>query len=125
MLQCRTGKRSPAATFRIAADMVKERLITKEQAVQRITPEDIERLFYPVIDPTISKNELKSKQIATGINAVPGAATGEVVFNAADAEALAAKGTAASSARQETSTASGRGPHSAEGNLTQPCRKAA
>src|SRR5439155_19590344 len=48
MLQCRTGKRSPAATFTIAVDMVKEKLITKGQAVSRIAPEDIERLFYPV-----------------------------------------------------------------------------
>src|SRR5581483_11957758 len=53
MLQCRTGKRSPMATFHIAVDMVKEKLITKEQAVARIQPEDIERLFYPVIDPQI------------------------------------------------------------------------
>jgi len=119
MLQCRTGKRSPAATFRIAADMVKERLITKEQAIQRITPEDIERLFYPVIDPKISKNELKSKQIATGINAVPGAATGEVVFNAADAEALAAKGTAVILVRKETSPEDVGGMHAAQGILTQ------
>src|SRR5476649_349579 len=51
MLQCRTGKRSPAATFVMAADMVKEKLITKEEAINRIAAEDIERLFYPVIDP--------------------------------------------------------------------------
>jgi len=88
MLQCRTGKRSPAATFHIAAEMVKQRLITKEQAISRIAPEDIERLFYPVIDAKVSKNELAQKKLTTGINAVPGAASGEVVFNAADAEAL-------------------------------------
>ena len=50
MLQCRTGKRLPAATFRIAVDMVKERLITKDEAIGRISPEQIERLFYPVIE---------------------------------------------------------------------------
>ena len=52
MLQTRTGKRTPAATFRIAMDMANEKLITKEEAMLRIKPEDIERLFYPVIDFT-------------------------------------------------------------------------
>ena len=118
MLQCRTGKRSPAATFRIAADMVKERLITKEEAVARIQPEDIERLFYPVIDPKVGKADLQSKQIAAGINAVPGAASGEVVFNAADAEELAAKGHAVILVRKETSPEDVGGMHAAQGILT-------
>jgi pyruvate,orthophosphate dikinase len=118
MLQCRTGKRSPAATFVIAADMVEEKLITKEEAVNRITAEDIERLFYPVIDPKFDKNELNKRKIATGINAVPGAASGEVVFNAADAEALAAKGTPVILVRKETSPEDVGGMHAAQGILT-------
>ena len=118
MLQCRTGKRSPAATFRIAAEMVREKLITREEAVMRIAPEDIERLFYPVIDPKISKTELLGKKITEGINAVPGAASGEVVFNAADAEALAAKGTPVILVRKETSPEDVGGMHAAQGILT-------
>ncbi|HYG76645.1 MAG TPA: pyruvate, phosphate dikinase [Planctomycetota bacterium] len=119
MLQCRTGKRSPAATFTIAADMVKEKLITKEQAVARIMPEDIERLFYPVIDQKIKKADLEKAKLTTGINAVPGAAGGEVVFNAADAEELAKKGTPVILVRKETSPEDVGGMHAAQGILTQ------
>jgi pyruvate,orthophosphate dikinase len=118
MLQCRTGKRSPAATFRIAVDMVKERLITKEQAIGRVNSDDIERLFYPVIDPSIDKKELASKKIASGINAVPGAACGEVVFTAHEAEALAAKGKKVILVRKETSPEDVGGMHAAAGILT-------
>ncbi|MGI5864399.1 MAG: pyruvate, phosphate dikinase, partial [Myxococcales bacterium] len=118
MLQCRAGKRSPRATFVIAADMVKERLITKEEAIQRITPEDIERLFYPIIDPKVEKKELAAKKIAEGINAVPGAAAGEVVFTASEAEALAAKGRKVILVRKETSPEDVGGMHAAQGILT-------
>src|SRR5215470_13431029 len=61
MLQTRTGKRTPAAAFKIAMDMATEKLITKEEAVLRIKPEDIERLFYPVIDSKVDKMALSSK----------------------------------------------------------------
>jgi pyruvate,orthophosphate dikinase len=118
MLQCRTGKRSPTATFRIAADMVKERLISKDQAVMRIAPEDIERLFYPVIDPTISMANRQAARIATGINAVPGAAAGEVVFSAEAAERLAAEGRRVILVRKETSPEDVGGMHAAQGILT-------
>jgi len=118
MLQCRSGKRSPVATFKIAADMVKEGLITKEEAVCRISPEDIERLFYPVIDPQVSKKDLEEKKIAEGINAVPGAATGEIVFSAADAEAKAAEGKPVILVRKETSPEDVGGMHAAQGILT-------
>ncbi len=118
MLQCRSGKRSPAATFRIAVEMVKEGLITKEQAISRIVSEDIERLFYPVIDPSIDRKMLAAAKIATGIDAVPGAATGKVCFNAADAEALAAKGGKAILVRKETSPEDVGGMHAAQGILT-------
>ena len=92
MLQTRTGKRSPAAAFQMAADMAKEKLITKEEAIMRIKPEDIERLFYPVINAKLDKKTLESRILGTGINAVPGAAVGKVVFNAHDAEEWAKKG---------------------------------
>ena len=118
MLQCRTGKRSPAATFRIAVDMVKEKLISKETAVSRISPEDIERLFYPVIDPKTDKKELTSRLLTNGINAVPGAAAGQVVFTAAEAEELASKGTRVILVRKETSPEDVGGMHAAQGILT-------
>src|SRR5260370_13432046 len=74
MLQTRVGKRTPTATFKMAVDMVKEGLITKEEALERIKSEDIERLFYPVIDPSVPKTELTKRKMATGINALPSAA---------------------------------------------------
>src|SRR5207245_3736403 len=86
MLQTRTGKRTPAAAFRIAVDMANEKLISKDEAILRIKPEDIERLFYPVIDVKVDRKSLASKVLATGINAVPGAAVGKVVFSAQRAE---------------------------------------
>ncbi len=118
MLQCRTGKRSPVATFRIACDMVNEKLITKEQAIGRIQPEDIERLFYPVIDPGIDRKKLAEARLATGINAVPGAAAGVVVFTAQEAEAEADKGLKVILVRRETSPEDVGGMHAAQGILT-------
>ncbi|MHB0946979.1 MAG: pyruvate, phosphate dikinase [Sedimentisphaerales bacterium] len=115
MLQCRTGKRTAAAVFKIAADMVKEKLLTKEEAVARITPEDIERLFYPQLDAKAAKSATK---IATGINAVPGAASGKVVFTAAEAEAMAANGEKVLLVRKETSPEDVGGMHAAIGILT-------
>lgn len=118
MLQCRTGKRSPAAAFQIAADMVKEKLITREQAIARITADDIERLFYPVISQTIPKADLESARIAVGINAVPGAASGVVAFSAEHAEELAKNGARVILVRKETSPEDVGGMHAAQGILT-------
>src|SRR6267378_819768 len=103
MLQTRTGKRTPAAAFRIAVDMANEKLITREEAILRVKPEDIERLFYPVIDAKVDKKSLSSKILATGINAVPGAAVGKVVFSAQRAEEWAARGEKVILVRRETS----------------------
>ena len=118
MLQCRTGKRSPRAAFRIAADMVRERLISRKEAVARIAPSDIERLMHPVLDPSVSRRELDARVLATGINAVPGAAVGEVVFTARDAEARAQEGARVVLVRQETSPEDVGGMHAAQGILT-------
>ncbi|MEE9614035.1 MAG: pyruvate, phosphate dikinase [Thermodesulfobacteriota bacterium] len=118
ILQTRNGKRSPAAAFRIAADMVEEKLITKEDAILRVTENDIEGLFYPVIDPHIPQDELKKKLFATGIDAVPGAAAGQVVFTAKDAEEWAAEGKNVLLVRQETSPEDVGGMHAARGILT-------
>jgi pyruvate,orthophosphate dikinase len=117
MLQCRTGKRSPAAAFRIAVDMVAEKLIRKEDAVLRIKDKDIEGIFYPIIDPD-QKEEMKRNFLVSGIDAVPGAATGMVIFNARDAEAAAAKGEMVILVRKETSPEDIGGMHAAQGILT-------
>jgi len=118
MLQTRTGKRTPAATFKIAMDMANEKLITKEEAVLRIKPEDIERLFYPVIDSKFDKKALQAKILTHGIDAVPGAAAGRVVFNAADAEEWAKKGEKVILVRRETSPEDVGGMAVAQGILT-------
>jgi len=118
MLQTRTGKRTPAAAFRMAVDMANEKLITKEEALLRIKPEDIERLFYPVIDAKIDKKALNARVIATGINAVPGAAVGKVVFSAHEAEEWAQKGEKVILVRRETSPEDVGGMAVAQGILT-------
>src|ERR1700690_772385 len=118
MLQTRTGKRTPAATFKIALDMAKEKLITKEEAVLRIKPEDIERLFYPVIDSKVDRKTLVSKILAHGINAVPGAAVGMVRFSAPEAEEAAKRGEKVILVRRETSPEDVGGMAVAQGILT-------
>jgi pyruvate,orthophosphate dikinase len=118
MLQTRTGKRTPAAAFRIAVDMAKEKLITKGEAIERIKPEDIERLFYPVIDGKVDKKSLESRILAHGINAVPGSAVGKVVFFARQAEEWAARGEKVILVRRETSPEDVGGMAVAQGILT-------
>lgn len=118
MLQTRTGKRSPSAAFRIAVDMVGEKLIKVEEALERIAPEDVERLFYPIIDPKLARTELASRKLAEGINAVPGAAVGKAVFTAHDAEAWAGRGEKVILVRQETSPEDVGGMNVAQGILT-------
>jgi pyruvate, orthophosphate dikinase len=118
MLQTRTGKRTPTAAFHIAVDMANEKLITKEDAVLRIKPEDIERLFYPVIDPKVDRKALQAKVLGSGINAVPGAAVGKVVFSAREAEEWAKKGEKVILCRRETSPEDVGGMAVAQGILT-------
>ena len=118
MLQTRTGKRTPAAAFRIAVDMANEKLISKEEAIERIKPEDIERLFYPIIDAKVDKRSLESRILAKGINAVPGSAVGKVVFSAHKAEDWAAKGDKVILVRRETSPEDVGGMAVAQGILT-------
>src|SRR3989442_9120032 len=118
MLQCRTGKRSPHAAFRIARDLAKEGVISRAEAVSRLTPEDIERLFYPVLDPRVPRGELEKRLLATGIRAVPGAASGEVVLTARDAEEAAGAGRQVILVRRETSPEDVAGMHAAQGILT-------
>src|SRR6202522_1618936 len=118
MLQTRNGKRSPSATFRIAVDMAGEKLITVEEALERVKPEDIERLFYPVIDPKVQPSELRHRLFVTGNNAVPGAAVGKAIFSAHEAEAWAARGEKVVLLGHETSPEEGGGMYVPQGILT-------
>jgi pyruvate, orthophosphate dikinase len=118
MLQTRTGKRSPSAAFRIAVDMANEKLIKVEEALERIQSEDIERLFYPVLDSKLSRAELASRKLTAGINAVPGAAVGKAVFTAEEAERWAARGEKVILVRRETSPEDVGGMYVAQGILT-------
>ena len=89
MLQTRNGKRTGPAAVRIAVDMVEEAAITKQEAVQRVAPNQLDQLLHPVLDPAARKNLTK---IATGLPASPGASVGRAAFSSEDAVTLAAKG---------------------------------
>src|SRR3984957_1690327 len=118
MLQTRSGKRSPSAAFRIAVDMVGEKLITIQEALERVKAEDVERLFYPVIDPRTERADLRQQLFTTGNNAVPGAAAGKAVFSAQEAERWAANGEKVILVRHETSPEDVGGMYVAQGILT-------
>jgi len=118
MLQTRVGKRTPAATFKMAVDMAKEGLISKEEAIERIKPEDIDRLFFPIVDPSTSKSDLAKRKLTTGVNAVPGAAVGKAVFSAEEAEEMAHHGEKVILVRRETSPEDVGGMFVAQGILT-------
>jgi pyruvate,orthophosphate dikinase len=100
ILQTRNGKRTAQAAVKIAIDLVSERLITEKEAVLRIEPSALDQLLHPVF---VKASEDKAQQIAVGLPASPGAATGQVVFSAEDAEAWAAKGKRVILCRTETS----------------------
>jgi pyruvate,orthophosphate dikinase len=86
MLQTRNGKRTGPAAVRIAVDMVQEGLITKEEAIMRVDPQQLDQLLHPVLE---EKSKRNLKKIATGLPASPGAAVGKIVFTADDAVAAA------------------------------------
>jgi len=98
MLQTRTGKRSGAAAVRVAVEMVGEKLIDRSTAVQRVTPEQLDQLLHPTVDP-----KTKVVALATGLPASPGAAQGQVVFSPDEAEELARENAKVILVRQETS----------------------
>ncbi len=113
LLQTRTGKRTAKAAVKIAVDMVKERLISKEEAIMRVSPAQLDQLLHPMIDPS---QELKV--IAKGLPASPGAAVGKVVFTAEDAVEWKNKGEKVVLVRLETSPEDVAGMAAAEGILT-------
>lgn len=113
MLQTRVGKRTAAAALHIAIEMVKEGLITKEEAVCRVDPEQLDQLLHPQFDKNAEYDVL-----ARGLNASPGAAVGEAVFSAADAVAAEAEGRKCVLVRWETNPDDLAGMIAAEGILT-------
>jgi pyruvate,orthophosphate dikinase len=113
LLQTRTGKRSAAAAVRIADDMVGEQLISVKEAVKRVSPEQLDQLLHPVIDPAV-----RAEPIATGLPASPGAASGIAVFDPDVAEQRAAAGEAVILVRDETTPEDFHGIVAARGVLT-------
>ena len=113
ILQTRNGKRTAAAAVRTAVELVKEGMISRNEALLRVDPKQLDQLLHPMFDPKEKKDIL-----AKGLPASPGAATGKVVFNADDAEAWAAKGEPVILVRIETSPEDIGGMNAAKGILT-------
>ncbi|WP_026606112.1 pyruvate, phosphate dikinase [Methylocapsa acidiphila] len=113
MLQTRDGKRTSKAALRIAVDMTHEGLISKEEAIARVDPASLEQLLHPTIDPKAER-----RVIAVGLPASPGAASGEIVFDADEAEKLKNAGRKVVLVRTETSPEDIHGMHAAEAIVT-------
>jgi pyruvate, orthophosphate dikinase len=113
MLQTRSGKRTAKASIKIAVDMVKEKLISKKEAVLRIDPNTLDTLLHPTLD-----EKVKKEVIASGLPASPGAASGKVVFSADEAERLNGMMQDTILVRLETSPEDIHGMHAAKGILT-------
>ncbi|HVV26693.1 MAG TPA: pyruvate, phosphate dikinase [Rhizomicrobium sp.] len=113
MLQTRAGKRTAEAALRAAVDMVREGLIDRKTAITRVEPEALNQLLHPTLDPDAPR-----EQIAAGLGASPGAATGEVAFTAEEAEKMAADHRDVILVRTETSPEDIHGMHAARGILT-------
>ena len=113
MLQTRSGKRTAKSAIKIAVDMVKEKLISKKEAVLRIDPDTLDTLLHPTLDKKVNK-----KIIASGLPASPGAASGKVVFSADEAERLNEMMQNSILVRTETSPEDIHGMHAAKGILT-------
>ena len=115
MLQTRTGKRNGAAAIRIAMDMLDEGLISENEALMRISPENIDEIMHDTVDPEAEKSALL---LGTGLPAGPGGATGQIVFTAEDAEIWRQQGKQVILVRNETSPEDVHGMHVASGILT-------
>jgi len=119
MLQCRVGKRTGFAAIKIAVDMVKQKLITQEEALMRIHPDQLNQLLRPIFDMKEKQDAIDSNQLLTkGLNAGPGAASGRVAFNAEDAVQFAKYGDPVILVRIETSPEDIEGMNASEGILT-------
>ena len=113
MLQTRSGKRTAKAAIKIAVDMVKEKLISKKEAIKRIDPKTLDTLLHPTLD-----DKVKKEIIASGLPASPGAASGKVVFTSEEAERLNNMMQSTILVRIETSPEDIQGMHAAKGILT-------
>ena len=119
MLQTRNGKRTAAAAVKMAVDMVNEGLIDKKTALMRVEPKQLDDLLHPTLDPKAKKDAIKEGRLLTqALNASPGAAVGQVVFSADDAEKWAGEGKKVVLVRLETSPEDIHGMHSSQGILT-------
>lgn len=119
MLQTRNGKRTGFASFKIAVDMVREGILTKEEALMRVEPDQLNQLLRPIFDADAKQAAISSGALlAKGLNAGPGAATGRVVFNAPDATEWVKRGEQVILVRLETSPDDIRGMHASQGILT-------
>jgi pyruvate,orthophosphate dikinase len=114
MLQTRAGKRTGKAALRIAVEMAKDGLITRDEAVARVDAAALDQLLHPTIDPKAERVE-----IARGLPASPGAASGEIAFTSEDAETMKVAGRAVILVRQETSPEDIKGMLAAAGILTR------
>lgn len=115
MLQCRVGKRTGTAALNMAMDMLKEKLITESEAVLRVSPQQLDELLHPIVDPEAEKNVAI---LAKGLPAGPGGACGEIVFTANDAVAESKKGKKVLLVREETNPEDVEGMRAAVGILT-------
>jgi pyruvate,orthophosphate dikinase len=113
MLQTRVGKRTPAAAVKLAVDMTNEKLITKREAVTRVTPDQLDQLLHPQFDP-----RAQVQVLTRGINASPGAAVGKIVLDADTAVEWADRGEKVILVREETNPDDVHGMYAAEGILT-------
>ncbi len=115
MLQTRTGKRTGPAAVRMAVEMAEAKLISKERAIQRVKPQQLDELLHPMLDP---KAENAAKLLAKGLPAGPGGGVGQAVFTADDAAAWSKRGVPVILVRNETSPEDVHGMHVAQAILT-------
>jgi pyruvate,orthophosphate dikinase len=115
MLQCRVGKRTGTAALNMAMDMLGEGLITKETAVMRVAPAQLDELLHPIVDPAAEKN---ADLVGKGLPAGPGGAVGQIVFSAADAVEWTRSGKKVVLVREETNPEDVEGMRAAVGILT-------
>ncbi|MDP2921908.1 MAG: pyruvate, phosphate dikinase [Candidatus Omnitrophota bacterium] len=115
MLQCRSGKRNGPAAVRMAVDMIKEKLIDAKTAVMRVTPDQMDELLHPIIDP---KAEKATKPVAKGLPAGPGGAVGQAVFTAEDSVKWKKDGKKTILVREETNPEDVEGMRASEAILT-------
>ena len=115
MLQCRIGKRNGPAAVRMAVDMLREKLIKKEEALLRVTPSQLDELLHPIIDPKV---EAGHRPLAKGLPAGPGGACGQIVFSAHAAVEWAKQGKKVILVREETNPEDVEGMRAAQAILT-------